>query len=191
MAQWKNKEEYEKWKADKLAEKKAEPTVKADAPKKDAPAQRIESTPIVKKCPHCAMMIPREARVCPHCRKQQGLSSGMKFILGLILFLIIMAWIGSMSRGPGNGSSSSMEDRAFTAWAMHSVFIKNTLKAPSTADFAPKSESSVETVGPNTYKITSHVDAQNSFGAKIRNHYEITLKDNGPDKWQLIDLKFY
>lgn len=101
-----------------------------------------------------------------------------------------MGWIGSLSRGPGNGSSY-VEDRAFTAWAMHSLFVKKALKAPSTADFAPRSESSVETISTNTYKITSYVDAQNSFGAKIRNHYEITLKDNGPDKWQLIDLKFY
>ena len=29
-----------------------------------------------KKCKHCAMMIPKEAKICPHCRKKTGSFTG-------------------------------------------------------------------------------------------------------------------
>jgi hypothetical protein len=32
------------------------------------------------------------------------------------------------------------------------------------------------------------VDAENSFGAKIRTHFEIVVKHIGDDKWELISL---
>jgi hypothetical protein len=141
-----------------------------------------------KKCKYCAMMIPKEASICPHCRKRQGTSAGVK-ALAVLLILFLFAFIGSLSK-TGSNFSSSLDDRAFTAWAVHNLFVKNALKAPATAEFAPQSASKVETVGKDIYKITSYVDAQNSFGAKIRNYYTIVLKDNGPDKWQVVSLKF-
>ena len=141
-----------------------------------------------KKCKYCAMMIPKEAKYCPHCRKRQGTSTGVK-ILAVLLFLFLIGFISSLSK-TGSNFSSTLSDRAFTAWAVHELFVKNALKAPGTAEFAPQSASKVETVGKDTYKITSYVDAQNSFGAKIRNYYTIVLKDNGPDKWQVISIKF-
>ncbi|MDA8079470.1 MAG: hypothetical protein M0Z79_11095 [Nitrospiraceae bacterium] len=44
-----------------------------------------------KKCAYCAMMIPNEANICPHCRKPQGVSLGVKFFLG-VLFIIVVAY---------------------------------------------------------------------------------------------------
>ena len=44
-----------------------------------------------KKCNKCAMMIPKEAKICPFCRKQQGWSLFTKFFLVVaILFLVTM-----------------------------------------------------------------------------------------------------
>jgi hypothetical protein len=40
-----------------------------------------------KKCRYCARMIPQEAKVCPHCRKRQGTSTGVK-VLAVIFILI-------------------------------------------------------------------------------------------------------
>jgi len=39
-----------------------------------------------KKCKHCAMTIPKEAKICPHCRKNQGTSIGV-WILAIIFIL--------------------------------------------------------------------------------------------------------
>lgn len=41
-----------------------------------------------KKCRHCAMMIPKEAKICPYCRKKQGASMVVAFFL--ILFIIFV-----------------------------------------------------------------------------------------------------
>lgn len=41
-----------------------------------------------KKCKHCAMMIPKEAKVCPYCRKKLGTSNFVIFIL-----IIASVWI--------------------------------------------------------------------------------------------------
>jgi len=42
-----------------------------------------------KKCKYCAMMIPKEAKICPHCRKTQGTSFAVG-CLAVILVLIVM-----------------------------------------------------------------------------------------------------
>ncbi len=43
-----------------------------------------------KKCRHCAMMIPKEAKVCPHCRKKQGIN---KLVIIIPLFLLAIWWM--------------------------------------------------------------------------------------------------
>ena len=48
-----------------------------------------------KKCKHCAMMIPQEASICPHCRKKQGTSTGVK-ILAVIFILIVIGMCSSL-----------------------------------------------------------------------------------------------
>lgn len=55
----------------------------------------------------------------------------------------------------------------------------NYLKAPSTAKFKHIPEDSisdaVKKIGPNRYRVTSYVDAQNSFGAMIRTNFTIEI----------------
>jgi hypothetical protein len=100
MAQWANKEEYEKWKAERVqaikekaeAQNKAqEPSILADTP----PLNEKPKPPTEKKCPHCAMIIPKEAKICPYCRKQLATSDAAKAVLGIIIALILLGWIGS------------------------------------------------------------------------------------------------
>lgn len=43
-----------------------------------------------KKCKHCAMMIPKEAKICPHCRKKQGIN---KLVIIIPLFLLAIWWM--------------------------------------------------------------------------------------------------
>lgn len=51
-----------------------------------------------KKCRHCAMIIPKEANVCPFCRKKIGLSVATKILLTLLLsFIGLILAIGLFS----------------------------------------------------------------------------------------------
>jgi hypothetical protein len=66
-----------------------------------------------KKCKYCSMMIPADAKICPHCRKKQGMRLVIKFMLA-ILALGVIASIGLRSmRGDKSISSPvppTMED---------------------------------------------------------------------------------
>lgn len=51
----------------------------------------------LKQCRLCAMMIPKKARVCPYCRKGQGISPNVAAIV-IILFTVFIFYIGVNSQ---------------------------------------------------------------------------------------------
>lgn len=58
-------------------------------------------------------------------------------------------------------------------------FVSKQLKAPSTADFAPHGETKISGSGMGPWTVIGYVDAQNSFGAKIRSGYLCTVHYEG------------
>jgi hypothetical protein len=69
-------------------------------------------------------------------------------------------------------------------------FVRERLKAPSTADFQPCYESVVrQGAAANIWTVASWVDAENSFGAKIRTTYVCQLEDTGDGNWRLLALE--
>jgi len=44
-----------------------------------------------KKCKYCAMMIPKEAKICPHCRKKLGWTLPAKIAATIFIFMVIGA----------------------------------------------------------------------------------------------------
>jgi len=54
-----------------------------------------------KKCRYCAMMIPGDARICPHCRKPQGWTIPAKIfatLLAVVIFGAIMSTFNSIPK---------------------------------------------------------------------------------------------
>ena len=77
-------------------------------------------------------------------------------------------------------------DDSSMAQIMSEGFVKKALKSPSTAKFPgvfSDSPAQVIKIGVQKYKIVSWVDAQNSFGAMIRNQYSIILTQDEPHNW--------
>jgi hypothetical protein len=67
-------------------------------------------------------------------------------------------------------------------------FVRDRLKAPTTADF-PRGVYGVTWAGGCTFKVASYVDAQNGFGAKLRTKYFAELEYlPAEDKWRLKTL---
>lgn len=66
-------------------------------------------------------------------------------------------------------------------WALATESVKNSLKSPSTAEFPFSYNSSGVSITKTgeIYTVKGWVDAQNSFGAMIRNDFIVKMKKNG------------
>lgn len=89
----------------------------------------------------------------------------------------------------GNGDDTSYAGENIGASIICKEFLKDRLKAPSTAKFAPTSDQIISSQGNDEYKVISYVDAENSFGAMIRTDYTCIVKYTGNDNWSLLDLQ--
>ncbi len=69
-------------------------------------------------------------------------------------------------------------------------WVKENLKAPSTAEFPQINKAKITKLADTTWRVVSYVDAQNSFGAMIRTYYDCETTYLGKDKWQLLKLEF-
>lgn len=140
-----------------------------------------------KKCKHCAMMIPKEAKVCPHCRKKQGtsLAVGCLAIIVIIIFIGIISSIMSTGKKEINVAGADSMD----AYIAATRFVKAQLKNPHTANFAAHLASDIKKLSDDTCSVASYVDAKNDFGGEIRNHFIVKMKHVGNKKFRLLDIK--
>lgn len=106
--------------------------------------------------------------------------------IGIVVGLPILFLSYSLSGGEGSAEGSQCDDLAM-AFTMAQAPIKAQLKSPSTADFASIRNSDVSVVSedPCRYFVRSHVDAQNGFGAQIRNGFSVEI-ENVADGWRTI-----
>src|SRR6266853_3484931 len=157
-------------------------------------------------CPECKNKLSDSAAACPQCgyqltperiaeiRKKEEQSQKAAGIgcLSLIALVVILYVTGSLSSGRSGGNAPKAPEK-ITAWVMAQQFIKDRLKSPGTADFGgvfnyQDPESVVTDLGGGKFRVRAWVDAQNSFGGKIRNQFVCELKFVGNDKWQLTNL---
>jgi hypothetical protein len=87
-------------------------------------------------------------------------------------------------------SASSIPHRGEEAFVWCKLFIETRLSSPSTASFSSLFNSTITSVGIGSYRVTGYVDAQNAFGAKIRNSYTCVVRRDGGD-WILESLSLY
>ena len=64
------------------------------------------------------------------------------------------------------------------------TFVKEKLKSPSSAKFPSEFETTY--LGDSSFVVKSYFEAQNSFGALLKNNYKISLKFNG-GKWEDVN----
>lgn len=88
--------------------------------------------------------------------------------------------ISSNSRYP---CEPSEENKVF-AWAAAKQTVEENLKAPSTADFPfGYFNQKIKEVDYNVFEVNSYVDAENSFGAKIRSNFSVRIKKTGEESY--------
>lgn len=69
-------------------------------------------------------------------------------------------------------------------------FVEKRLKAPASAEFPSRSEYKAAEIERNLWRVSGYVDAQNSFGAKLRSNWVVILRYEGKSQWTLISCDF-
>lgn len=136
------------------------------------------------------------------------MKKSFKVILIILVALFILKFLVDLtsdSNSNPSGSASSTktespksidkEELARQAFIISQDYVKKNLKAPSTAKFPFLDYTFSDPDPDNTIIIKSYVDAQNSFGAKLRNDYYVKVRYKGGDwadiqNWELIKLEF-
>ena len=109
---------------------------------------------------------------------------------GSLGILMVIGAVAGDNSGSGGGSSSS--DQKYAAFDICKSFVKDRLKAPSTAKFRnffqDDGEVSVSGYGDGPYTVISSVDSQNGFGAQIRSSFTCTVTNTSGDSWHLDSI---
>ena len=148
------------------------------------------------KCVECGHDVSDSSKVCQHCgcstsktiaaendRKIQEFRKNMSpkekkvekiatIITTGILVLFILVIGKACMETIEETDDYNTESRAIVC-AENAV--EERLKSPSTADFCPLYEMTAENLGGDKWEVTGYVDAQNSFGAVVRQKWIVTL----------------
>ncbi|MCH2131516.1 MAG: hypothetical protein MK179_20450, partial [Pirellulaceae bacterium] len=86
-----------------------------------------------------------------------------------------------------NREERIVRENSGMAWVMAQEFVKQKLRSPSTADFGSiftqNFKDTVTHTGNNNFRVRGWVDAENAFGATIRNTFDCNLTYDGNDDW--------
>ncbi|MFG5863635.1 hypothetical protein [Metapseudomonas sp. CR1201] len=86
------------------------------------------------------------------------------------------------------------ECRDYQAYEAAKLIIKKHLKSPSSAKFAVDGvdQVSIQPLGGCRFRVASHVDSQNSFGAMLRTNFYITVRrDGNGNDWVGSDMSLF
>lgn len=83
------------------------------------------------------------------------------------------------------------KDNSLLAYNITEDWVKQRLKAPSTAEFPGIFDGKadhIQRLDDKKYRIRSWVDSQDAFGAQIRTHWEAVVQQTGEYDWKLLSL---
>lgn len=163
-------------------------------------------------CPECSNQVSEQAERCPHCgypiaksydqpkqpaqpelpNNQQKPNNFARIAVAVVIALAFVIYaIANSPDNPRRPAASKQEHSDAMAWRMSKDFVTKRLAAPSTAVF-PWYHQVNHQIKQNgrVYTIKAYVDAENGFGAQIRQHFTAKVRYDGEDTWSLVDLQF-
>lgn len=124
-----------------------------------------------------------------------GLAVGCSaMIVAAILGVVFLVFVSpdNKSKPAASSSQAVVADVAdtFGAYYICKQFVEDKLLAPKSAEFADFDQSKVHDLGSGDFEVISYVDAQNKFGAQIRQRYLCKVHYAGNRNWSLKGLTF-
>lgn len=152
-------------------------------------------------CKNCNEDLHYRTSLCPKCNTTNP-TTKTSHTFGTLLFIIVIGYgflyiVSDTELTADEIAAKKMAHRIetcsnkFDAIYMSTVFVQDTLASPSTAKFPSAANNRVvyKYLDGCEHHINSYVDAQNLYGATVRNEYYAILKYSiEHDSWSLIDL---
>jgi hypothetical protein len=142
------------------------------------------------KCRECGKEVSSGAPVCPHCgvkgpiRATAGVNVATAGV-GIAILLGITYCLGGFDSSSDNSPAAKAETSYYAAYSRCNDELKLELKAPGTAVFSSERESR-HIVQGDSIMIAGYVDAENSFGAKLRSNWVCVVRDFGASGQRLV-----
>lgn len=122
-----------------------------------------------------------------HGRKSKKLVVGHLLSTCVVGILVLLA-VGSAEEDPERKAKREKYGDKISAFAMAKKFVEQNLKSPGSAEYGwQRADECVTELGNGEYLVKGWVDAQNSFGAKIRNNFSLKLKYMGNYEWRCTE----
>jgi hypothetical protein len=133
-----------------------------------------------KKCKFCGEFLPSDIPVPVSARKEKKKTSIWVWCVLGLLFLAFCSQDATETKRHATGVSSSDE---YLILGAAQDGVRRILKSPSTASFPSRTLNraayTITAHSPDSCTVTGYVDAQNSFGATLRNNWTVDCERNG------------
>lgn len=134
-------------------------------------------------CKECNNQISDKAKTCPNCGapliKKKG---GCLLNIIIIVVAVFIAWGMLEFASKGGITKDDCSGKEILAYNNAVKYVKQQLKSPGSAKFPETREKVLHTLYDSkscSYKISSWVESQNSFGAMIKQNFECTIYFKG------------
>lgn len=149
-------------------------------------------------CPECKAEISDEAKVCPRCGSKKvakGWTVGKLIVAGVFVALVGSCIANQVKLQNDPAAAAAAQQRADESMRIVSAqeeckdSVLRRLKAPSSATFPNEIEVRRKKDDPTMFYALGQVDAQNSFGAKLRQQFVCKLRSGtSPSDMTVTDV---
>jgi hypothetical protein len=116
----------------------------------------------------------------------------MKAFIRLVIVLLMVASASAVvfiaARRPAQSPDPPGESK--TVYTTAQCFVMQGLKEPNTAKFPDLAEAKLTPLGPHTWRVQAWVDAQDTFGAPVRDAFVCQITRGADGRWRLDGVSF-
>ena len=116
----------------------------------------------------------------------------MKAFIRLVMVLFTVASASAVvfiaARRPAQSPDPPRESKTIYTTAQY--FVMQGLKKPTTAKFPDLAEAELTPVGLHTWRVQAWVDAQDTFGASVRDAFVCQISQEADGRWRLDAVGF-